>query len=291
MRIVEPQHLKSPTTKSKKNARFRLRPMLLVVVLAGGLGVGWYLMSSKNPADFMLMNEEPSSKPSSTENQQPENQNKTGFRQFSGNDFRLLYDNLRQPNTDRFDVPPPISGNDIADARIRQIAEARGYKLRSSSSVTLPLVDGYPLQEVVRESWRNLKEAASQDGLSISIVSAYRSVANQRQLFLNRLSAEGVNIADVEAGRADEAIDQVLVTSSIPGYSKHHTGYTIDIQCAGYAFENFKNSPCNTWITADNYKNAKQYGFIPSYPEDADLQGPEPEAWEYVWVGTDLLRH
>jgi LAS superfamily LD-carboxypeptidase LdcB len=42
-------------------------------------------------------------------------------------------------------------------------------------------------------------------------------------------------------------------------------------------------------MSKDNYLQAKKYGWIPSYPEGAQQQGPEPEAWEYVWVGTASL--
>ena len=145
------------------------------------------------------------------------------------------------------------------------------------------------MQAPVVQAWLGLKSAAATEGLSMSIVSAYRSVSHQRSLFLTRLAATGATIQQVADGLADDKVDSVLVTSSIPGYSKHHTGYTIDILCAGWAFENFKNSPCNSWMIANNYKVAKEHGFIPSYPENADQQGPDPEAWEYVWVGTDVL--
>lgn len=211
------------------------------------------------------------------------------LRIFAGNDFRLFYDQLLLPNLIPVQNPPEISGNTIADARIRKIAESRGYKLRSSPSSELSSVDGYPVQQSVVQSWLNLKAAAAASGYQISIVSSYRSVEHQRSLFLSRLSATGATIDQVAQGLADDKVDYVLVTSSIPGYSKHHTGYTLDILCAGWGFENFKNSPCNTWISADNFKVAKENGFIPSYPPDADAQGPDPEAWEYVWVGTDLL--
>ena len=127
------------------------------------------------------------------------------------------------------------------------------------------------------------------DGHNITVISGYRSVERQRSLFLSRLAATGATIKEVAAGTADEKVNQVLITSSIPGYSKHHTGYTVDLLCAGFAFEDFKNSTCNVWISDDNYKLAKQNGFIPSYPPLADSQGPDPEAWEYVYVGTDLL--
>src|SRR5690606_25521512 len=39
-----------------------------------------------------------------------------------------------------------------------------------------------------------------------------------------------------------------------------------------------------------NYANAKRFGFIPSYPPDGGKQGPEPEPWEFVWVGVEVIR-
>jgi len=288
MRVVEPSDFKK-TNKPRPSKKNRYLFVLLLVV--GIVGFFSLYSASDESQDTGTSTSENNQVQAETSNTEPiEDDLQPGaVRTFSGNEFKIFYDNLLQPNLDQVDVPPPISGNDIADARIRTIAEKRGYKLRSSPTVSLSSIDGFMLQKAMHQPWRELKQAATQDSIPISIVSAYRSVDDQRQLFLARLRAEGVDIADVEAGLADAEIDNVLITSSIPGYSKHHTGYTVDFLCAGFEFENFKNSPCNDWIVADNYRVAKINGFIPSYPPDADLQGPAPEAWEYVWVGSDLL--
>lgn len=281
MRVVEPAKYK-PVQADKKSHK------KVIIILLLALPAVLVILMNQNKAtapennDTIVQNSD-----SSTPDDQSNGQ--SSLRQFSGDEFRLFYDNLRQADLARVDVPPVISGNDIADARIRQIAELRGYKLRSSPTVTLPTVDGYQLHKSVHQPWLDLKAEATASGLTMYIVSAYRSVDEQRSLFLSRLNAEGVTISSVAAGTADESVNTVLITSSIPGYSKHHTGYTVDLQCAGFAFENFKNSPCYAWLSANNYEKAKQYGFIPSYPADATLQGPDPEAWEFVWVGADLL--
>jgi hypothetical protein len=290
MRVVEPSHFKNPP----EPRRSRHYKKLSVVVALFVLGMVLFLFFNR-----MVQFEDTSQATSEITPEKstiggPETSDGDGLlpgeiRQFSGNEFKNFYDNLLQPNLDKVDLPPSISGNDIADARIRELAERRGYRLRSSPVVSLPSIDGYQLQAAVHEPWRELKQAAERDNIPISIVSAYRSIDNQRQLFLSRLSAEGVDIADVERGIADTAIDIVLITSSVPGYSKHHTGYTMDFYCDGYDFENFKSSSCHDWLVDDNYQVAKQFGFIPSYPDDAELQGPAPEAWEYVWVGRNLL--
>lgn len=299
MRIVEPRHFhhQSGVVKRRFKKPIIAGASILIAVLAI---TGWARVQKVGP--FASNNSKKAQELNNTETEHtdapitevPAVQPATApaqksLRIFADNDFKNFYDQLQLPGLTPVENPPVISGNDVADARIRQLAESRGYRLRSSPNGPLSSVDGQPIQASVVQSWSGLKSAAAAQGLQMSIVSAYRSVENQRSLFLSRLAATGATIDQVAAGNADDKVNYVLITSSIPGYSKHHTGYTIDILCSGWEFENFKNSPCNTWITADNYKAAKENGFIPSYPPAADIQGPDPEAWEYVWVGTEHL--
>lgn len=289
MRVVEPSSYKVSQPKKKRSYRLHLAIFTFLIAV---LFCVFFLIRGNDkakPQDTQQVAEQQDSKPDQTSPDDPVDNVKDTLVVFSPNGFRTFYDNLRLPNLEIIENPPVISGNEIADARIRKIAEDRGYRLRNSPSSTLPSVDGYQLQEPMIESWKKLRSQASSAGLNMSIVSGYRSVSDQRALFLQRLSALGVTIDQVASGTADDKVNKLLITTSIPGYSKHHTGYTFDLFCAGFEFENFKNSTCNTWLSADNFKVAKENGFIPSYPPGADLQGPDPEAWEYVWVGTDLL--
>jgi D-alanyl-D-alanine carboxypeptidase len=297
MRVVEPSQFSNYSTLKNKKRRLSWKFLPVIAVLFVGLWLMFGSRASSPPNLEIDQSEQPSPNVQGDSNQdnvaavqdQSTEDLPPTLRVFSDNEFKVFYDNLLLPNLTRVENPPSISGNDIADARIRKLAEDRGYRLRSSPTVALGSVDGYPLQIPVVASWNSLKAAAAKAGLSMSIVSAYRSVDNQRSLFLQRLAATGATIDQVAEGTADAKVNEVLITSSIPGYSKHHTGYTLDFACAGFAFEDFKNSPCQTWIAADNYKVSKEAGFIPSYPPLADLQGPDPEAWEYVWVGVDQL--
>ena len=159
-------------------------------------------------------------------------------------------------------------------------------------------MEGKRLLPEAAQAWRELAGAARADGIALGLISAYRSVSDQRGIFLYRLRTEALGPtgkpythAEIAEGTADAAVDHILKTSSIPGYSKHHTGYTIDITdlTSGRVFTRFRETQGFAWISADNYLNAKRFGFIPSYPEGAGFQGPEPEAWEYCWVGTEVL--
>ncbi|MCZ6518642.1 MAG: hypothetical protein O6853_02485, partial [Actinobacteria bacterium] len=43
------------------------------------------------------------------------------------------------------------------------------------------------------------------------------------------------------------------------------------------------------WLSKDNFAIPKQNGLVPSYPDDIVGQGPKPEPWEFVWIGTGLI--
>lgn len=221
---------------------------------------------------------------------------KTSIKSFTPQQFKDLYDRTIYPNTQPITEPLTISGNLAADNRMRSLALSRGYQLRSLPVAPIfkigdpYLKDDDLLQQKALDAWHELQAASTKAGLPLRIVSGYRSPQFQRNLFLNRLSAKGVSIEQVAAGLADPAVAAVLRSTALPGYSRHHTGYTVDLQCNNGTLEAFVNSPCYTWISHGNYLNAKLYGWIPSYPAGAAQQGPEPEPWEYVWVGKDAVR-
>ena len=232
MRVIEPNRFPTKAKKKRTGRRF-LNSKKLVAILASLLiilGIFFYT-NNKAEAPTPLVAQTDVSEVL-TQNESVETE-ETGLRQFSGNEFRLLFDNMILPNTLRVELPPSISGNEVADARIRQLAETRGYKLRRSPQTALTNVDGYPLQDSVQQPWLDLKAEATSDQIIMTIVSAYRSVDDQRALFLSRLNEAGVTISAVEAGTADVEVDKLLTTTSIPGYSKHHTGYVFDLLCSG----------------------------------------------------------
>jgi D-alanyl-D-alanine carboxypeptidase len=226
---------------------------------------------------------------------------KPTYRQFSPEEFKEFYDSFRYPDVTVLLEPPPIAGDREADRRIVGIAESRGYRLRAEGeSQAFAIVEGKPLHPDAAAAWQELKAEAKKDGIELGLISGYRSVDRQREIFLRQLAqeAEGAigreyTAAEIAEGLADDILDRILSSYSIPGYSKHHTGYTLDITdvTSGRDFTEFGQTPGFEWISRDNYRNAKRFGFLPSYPEGATEQGPLPEPWEYVWVGEAQLRY
>jgi hypothetical protein len=205
-------------------------------------------------------------------------------------EMRDLFRALRPlPGTSAIGTPPPITGDGAADARIRALATARGYRLTSVPNRGLVSVDGMAVQSDLAPAWRRLQAAARAAGHSLVIGSAYRSVATQQGIFRRRLAATGYSNAQIASGQADGAINEILRWHSVPGYSRHHTGHALDIAVAGQSHSSFGGTAAFRWLSADNYAAAKATGFIPSYPRGGAPQGPDFEPWEIVYVGTDAI--
>jgi hypothetical protein len=200
------------------------------------------------------------------------------------------------PGTHALDGPPPIYGHGEADARIRALAERRGYRLQALPAMPLAAVDGVAMLPPSADALRWLLGEARRLGMQVGTTSGHRSVDQQRAIFQRRLAEVGrarigrtYTMGEIAAGAADGAIEAVLRFSSIPGYSKHHTGRTVDLH-AGGSLGQFEHSPVERWLRAYGFFNAFRFGFVPSYPQGATAQGPDPEPWEYVHVGTEPIR-
>ncbi len=205
-----------------------------------------------------------------------------GFPRYTGPEFQALYDyavdnvfaDLEWP-----DGEGAVTGDPDLDSRIWDLALARGYQLRPSANGGLVTVDGVPMQQEAAEAWAGLKSEARAAGMTFIVSSAYRSPAAQRTQFLSKLG-----------GTSDQDIDAALRWYSLPGTSKHHGGYALDFRYRNGTFGEFRTTPDYAWLSANNFAVPKKHGFVPSYPDDVDDQGPNPEPWEFVWVGVDLIR-
>jgi LAS superfamily LD-carboxypeptidase LdcB len=195
----------------------------------------------------------------------------------TGEEYKQLFLDSSQPNTKTIVSPPEITGSATLDARIVALAESRGYELQKVPRSQLSEYDGDLLQQKLAEAWQELKQQAKNAGIDLYITSAFRGVDEQKQLFVERLGS----------AQSDADINRVLSMTAPPGYSRHHSGYVIDI--ADRSASVFEYSAGYKWLSADNYLIPKKLGIIPSYPAGAVNQGPEPEPWEYVWVGQQLL--
>lgn len=285
MRVLEPRHTKKPRGTRRGIPKWIIFLLLFAIICCAGLYAYMHYMTKPTPV------QETPNIQANMDQPDPFDITTQPLKQIKGDEFKQLYLSVAYPNTQEITTPPPITGDAAADARIRQRAEERGYRLSRIPMGAIIKVEDEPrlenddlLQPLAATSWTKLREAARKAGYPISLISAYRSPEYQQNLFKERLLAKGVTVAQLASGAGDAAIDETLEMTAVPGYSRHHTGYTVDFWCEDGS-TSFLTSTCYQWISADNYKNAMEYGWIPSYPEGATEQGPEPEPWEYVWVG------
>lgn len=185
-------------------------------------------------------------------------------------------------------APPPITGDPGADARIVGLATARGYRLRPVHSGPRVVVADVPVDPALERPLEALLAAADGAGLDLRVKFGYRSVEEQRAMFLEKI--DRLRVDAIASGRADRRIDDALRWVAPPGFSKHHSGLTVDFREALGAAAGFETSAAGRWLSADDSAVARHFGFLPSYPPHSGPQGPDPEPWEYNYVGIAALR-
>jgi LAS superfamily LD-carboxypeptidase LdcB len=283
MQVFDPRKRDLLHEPAKKSRKARYLPIFIAAMIASAIIT--YLATYPAPPAS-------NGKPQEKLNQDIQQTAKQGkLKNFSGQQFKELYENFAYPNTVLISEDTPITGNPAADTRIRQMAVKRGYKLRAApvADTFQEVSPGHKLQQRAAQPWLEMKTEAEKDGVKLGITAAYRSADDQKAIFVARLAQAGIPIVFIGSGAYDAQLNQLLSTTAIPGYSRHHSGYTIDISCENEPNRSFQYTVCFDWLNANNYEKTKKHGWIPSYPENAEEQGPEPESWEYVWVGTDAV--
>jgi D-alanyl-D-alanine carboxypeptidase len=116
-------------------------------------------------------------------------------------------------------------------------------------------------------AWKRMKAAAAKAGVSLKIVSAFRSFPRQVEIIRGKINS-------------GQSIGAILRVSAPPGYSEHHTGCAIDVGTAGCdeLEEVFEESEAFSWLR----KNASRYGYFMSYPR-GNRHGYRYEPWHWKY--------
>ena len=122
-------------------------------------------------------------------------------------------------------------------------------------------------------AWQKMKTAANQDGITLVLVSAFRSIERQQELI----------DAKRKKGIPDSEIFKVLAR---PGFSEHHTGRALDLHTPNSAIleEDFETTQAFKWMQ----ENANVYGFKLSYPRD-DPYNMIYEPWHWCFQTTQKI--
>jgi D-alanyl-D-alanine carboxypeptidase len=131
----------------------------------------------------------------------------------------------------------------------------------------------YLLTPAAANAWRNLKSAALGDGVSLFIVSAFRSIERQSQIVRRKLEAGAL-------------IEDILTVCAPPGFSEHHSGRAVDLSTPGSrALEvEFEQTPAFAWLRA----HAADFGYYLSYPV-GNFSGYQYEPWHWCFSDAEPI--
>ena len=114
--------------------------------------------------------------------------------------------------------------------------------------------------------WAAMQAAAAGEGVTLLIVSGFRSIDYQARLIRKKINA-------------GQSVSQILSVNAAPGFSEHHTGRAIDIASPGSRplTGEFEDSDAFRWLQS----HAAAYGFSMSYPRD-NATGFIYEPWHWA---------
>ena len=143
----------------------------------------------------------------------------------------------------------------------------------ASSGALVAIAPGLHLRPEAARALEAMRAAAVADGISLSVLSAYRSVDLQKQLFF-----------DVKAERNQTSADRARV-SAPPGFSEHSTGYAVDLGDgrlpATNLMESFEATDAYRWLD----RHASRFHFVRSFPK-GNRQGVIYEPWHWRFEGS-----
>lgn len=158
------------------------------------------------------------------------------------------------------------STNGYTIERVNGITYVDGVMI-ANKTYTLPKNYDPGIQPDAYDAFQEMQSAAEADGISLFIVSGYRSYDDQAAIYARYAEDDGEELADTYSSR--------------PGHSDHQTGYTFDLNSLDASFE---NTPEGIWLA----NNCAQFGFIIRYPKGKDAYtGYTFEPWHVRYVGTD----
>ncbi|MBQ4556566.1 MAG: M15 family metallopeptidase [Clostridia bacterium] len=117
-------------------------------------------------------------------------------------------------------------------------------------------------------AFEQMKSAAANDGITLKIISGYRSYSHQTRTYNRYVSRDGQAAADRYSAR--------------PGHSEHQTGLAMDINSLE---QSFGETPEGIWLA----EHCAEYGFIIRYPKEKEVEtGFMYEPWHIRYLGKDI---
>lgn len=174
-------------------------------------------------------------------------------------------------------APPPVQG---LKARLSLDGRLLGHfpYAEVPAADLVSIAPGVALHRDAAEALQAMQAAAAAEGIDIRVLSAFRSIALQKQIFF-----------DVKSERNQSSLERAQV-SAPPGFSEHSTGYAVDLGDGRAPGTNlspsFDETAAFRWLQA----NANRFHFHLSFPQ-ANHQGVSYEPWHWRFEGSaDALK-
>ena len=132
---------------------------------------------------------------------------------------------------------------------------------------------GIYVHKEIYENFKEMQFMAAQRGISLQLLSGYRSIDLQRDIFYENKSI-----------RNQTAVERSW-DSAPPGYSEHSTGYAIDVGDGNYPDTHFEVEFEQTPAFKFMKRFASKYHFVLSFPPN-NKQGVTYEPWHWRFEGT-----
>lgn len=240
---------------AQKNVILWVLIVLVILVFAGAAGV---LLKEKKPNETSVSQNQQASSVTSVSQMavsQSETQRPQGV-QVSQDDWFMVLASPTHPLTEGFDPETVL----IDDA-------------------------GYYLDSRAAQDFLDMQQAATDAGLQIKVISAFRSAGRQQALYEAEVQELlGTGLTQQQAEEQAQRIEQKQYESD------HNTGLSVDL------VPTYKqNKDVNILLKTPEYQwlqqHAAEYGFILRYPEDKqDVTGVEFKPWHWRYVGKEVAQ-
>lgn len=162
-----------------------------------------------------------------------------------------------------------VTQNGYIIERIDGITYVDGIMI-ANKTYTLPESYDPGIKKEAADALAEMQNAAAAEGLSLFVVSAYRSYYTQEAVYAGWVSRDGREQADTYSSRA--------------GHSDHQTGYTFDLNSLDQSFAYTREG---IWLA----EHCAEFGFIIRYPEGKEMYtGYVYEPWHVRYVGIEKAK-
>lgn len=124
------------------------------------------------------------------------------------------------------------------------------------------------LEKGTYQAWLQLQASAANDGVSLFIVSGFRSYGYQQKIIDKKLAS-------------GQTLEQISKVNALPGQSEHHTGRALDLTTGNekkVLTEAFEETSAFKWLM----ENALKFGFKMSFPRENKF-GFIYEPWHWCY--------